>query len=64
MARRAFAEIAGSCGAVLWLVPEPRGRWGTGDSALADYLPYADTVVEAADLDGLARGVRELLHRL
>jgi hypothetical protein len=60
----AMDEIARRCRAVLWLVPEPRSRWGTADSALADYLPYADAVVEARDLAGLARGVAELVRRL
>jgi len=60
----ALDEIAGRCGATLWLVPEPREQWGSGDSALADYLPHADLAVEARDLAGLGRGVAELLRRL
>jgi uncharacterized protein with von Willebrand factor type A (vWA) domain len=60
----AFEEIASRCGAVIWLVPEPVERWGTGDSALASYLAQADVAVEARDLRGLARGVSELLRRL
>jgi uncharacterized protein with von Willebrand factor type A (vWA) domain len=60
----ALEEISRRTRALLWLVPEPRSRWGTGDSALADYLPYADAVVEARDLAGLARGVAELIRRL
>lgn len=60
----ALEEISRQCRAVLWLVPEPRQRWGEGDSALRDYLPHVDTVVEAADLRGLAQGVSELLGRL
>jgi uncharacterized protein with von Willebrand factor type A (vWA) domain len=60
----AFEEIASRCGAVIWLVPEPVERWGTGDSALASYLAHADVAVEARDLRGLARGVSELLRRL
>ncbi|MBZ5641047.1 MAG: VWA domain-containing protein, partial [Acidobacteriia bacterium] len=46
----AVEEISRRARAVLWLVPEPRSRWGTADSALADYLPHADAVVEARDL--------------
>lgn len=60
----ALEEISRQCRAVLWLVPEPKERWGEADSVLRDYLPYVDTVVEAADLRGLARGVSELLGRL
>jgi uncharacterized protein with von Willebrand factor type A (vWA) domain len=60
----AFDDLASRCGAVLWLVPEPLARWGTGDSALDTYLPHVDTVVEARDLAGLARGVAELVRRM
>ncbi len=60
----ALEEISRQCRGVLWLVPEPRDRWGEGDSALETYLPYVDTVVEATDLEGLARGVGKLLGRL
>jgi uncharacterized protein with von Willebrand factor type A (vWA) domain len=60
----ALAELADGCGAALWLVPEPIESWGTGDSALVSYLPSMDTVVEADDLNGLARGVAGLVRRL
>jgi uncharacterized protein with von Willebrand factor type A (vWA) domain len=60
----ALSELARGCRAVLWLVAEPRSRWGTADSALADYLPSVDLVVEANDLDGLAKGLGELVRRL
>ncbi|HZN54212.1 MAG TPA: VWA domain-containing protein [Candidatus Polarisedimenticolaceae bacterium] len=60
----ALAEIARGCRAVLWLVPEPRSRWGTADSALPAYLPSADLVVEATDLAGLAQGLSALVRRI
>jgi uncharacterized protein with von Willebrand factor type A (vWA) domain len=60
----AFEEIADKCGAVVWLVPEQASLWETGDSALGAYLPHADVAVEASDLVGLARGVRELVRHL
>ncbi len=60
----ALQEIARKCRAVLWLVPEPESRWGSADSVLGEYLPFVDTVVEAKDLDGLARGVGELLKEI
>ena len=59
-----FEELTRRARSVIWLVPEPRARWGTGDSALAGYLPYVDTLVEAWDLQGLSRGLDELLRRL
>jgi hypothetical protein len=57
-------EIASRCRTVLWLVPEPVERWGTGDSALGAYLDHVDVVVEAHDLAGLARGLSELLRKI
>ena len=60
----AFDELAAGCGGVLWLVPEPLALWGTGDSALDEYLRYVDVAVEARDVAGLARGVAELLRRI
>lgn len=59
-----LAELARGCRGVLWLVPEPRSRWGTADSALPAYLESVDLVVEATDLDGLAAGLGELVRRL
>jgi uncharacterized protein with von Willebrand factor type A (vWA) domain len=56
----AFEELASRARRVIWLVPEARDRWGTGDSALPGYLPFCDVAVEARDLEGLAHGVREL----
>lgn len=60
----AFEELARRSRLVVWMVPEPARRWGTGDSALPDYLSWADLAVEARDLDGLSRGLVELLRRL
>jgi uncharacterized protein with von Willebrand factor type A (vWA) domain len=60
----ALADVARGCRAVLWLVPEPRSRWGTADSALPAYLASVDLVVEATDLHGLAGGLGELVRRL
>jgi len=57
-------EIARQVRALLWLVPEPEEQWGTGDSALAHYLPFVDVAVEARDLAGLARGLTEIVRRL
>jgi uncharacterized protein with von Willebrand factor type A (vWA) domain len=60
----AFEELSRRSRLVLWMVPEPSRRWGTGDSALRHYLPWTDVAVEARDLDGLGRGLVELLRRL
>jgi uncharacterized protein with von Willebrand factor type A (vWA) domain len=60
----AFEDLARGLGGVLWLIPEPASRWGTGDSALPAYLPSIDVLVEATDLEGLARGVAEMRKRI
>jgi len=49
--------------AVVWIVPEPRARWDTGDSALAAYAPACDLVLEATSLHGLAAAVRAAARR-
>jgi len=46
---------------LVWIVPEPRVRWNTGDSALAAYVPWCDVVHECVDLDGLVRAVRQTI---
>jgi len=46
---------------VVWLVPEPRVRWNTGDSVLALYAPVCDAVLECADLGSLVGAVRRTL---
>jgi uncharacterized protein with von Willebrand factor type A (vWA) domain len=43
---------------VLWLVPEPRARWNTGDSVLRLYAPSCDAVIECLTLDALVAAVR------
>ena len=60
----AFEQLAQACRRVIWLVPEPAVRWDTGDSALSEYLPWCDVVCEASDLDGLGRGVAEIIRSL
>jgi uncharacterized protein with von Willebrand factor type A (vWA) domain len=60
----ALEELSRGCRAILWLVPEPRAQWGSGDSAIPVYLPAIDVIVEADNLDGLGRGLAELLRKL
>lgn len=58
--RDLWREIRARAGRVVWLVPEPRSRWNTGDSALGLYAPACDAVVECLDLATLAAAVRRL----
>ena len=46
---------------IVWLVPEPRARWDTGDSVLRLYAPACEAVVECVDLGAMVRAVRETL---
>ena len=46
---------------ILWLVPEPRARWDTGDSVLRLYAPSCEAVLECLTLDGLVAAVRRAL---
>jgi len=59
-----FEEVASRCRRVLWLNPEMHRLWNTADSVMQVYQPMCDVVCEARDLDGLARGVREILRSL
>jgi uncharacterized protein len=44
---------------LIWLNPEPRPRWNTGDSVISRYTPACDAVLECGNLrellDGLGR---------
>ena len=60
----AFEELARRCRRVIWIDPEPEHRWETGDSDLAAYLPFCDVICETRDLDGLARGLGEIVRNL
>ncbi len=60
----AFEQLAQACRRVIWLSPEPAARWDTGDSDLSEYLPWCDVVCEAGDLEGLSRGIEELVRSL
>ena len=46
---------------IVWLVPEPRARWDTGDSVLGLYAPACAAVLECTDLAALVRAVRQVL---
>src|SRR4029077_12470424 len=43
---------------IVWLVPEPRARWDTGDSVLGRYAPLCEAVEECLDLGALVSAVR------
>lgn len=45
---------------LVWLNPEPRARWSTGDSVQHLYAPSCDAMLECSDLDALVAAVRRL----
>jgi uncharacterized protein with von Willebrand factor type A (vWA) domain len=57
-----FAEFADRAKRVLWLCPEPPGRWGTGDSAIPRYRPYCSSLTHCATAADLERTLDEALQ--
>ncbi|ARU06487.1 hypothetical protein CCO03_19105 [Comamonas serinivorans] len=57
-----FAELADRAKRVVWLCPEPEGRWGTGDSAMLRYRPYCTSMSHCATAADLERVLDEALE--
>jgi uncharacterized protein with von Willebrand factor type A (vWA) domain len=57
-----LAEIRQRCRRLIWLNPEPRREWNTGDSVVAAYAPYCDHVLECWTLEHLAQAADLLLQ--
>jgi len=47
---------------VIWLNPEPKGLWNSGDSEMKRLAPYCDKAITCASLKDLERVVSELLR--
>ena len=56
-----FTELAARAKRVVWLCPEPPGRWGSGDSALLRYRPHCSSVSHCASAADLERTLDETL---
>jgi uncharacterized protein len=54
-------EIYQRCKRLVWLNPEPRPFWGTGDSEMKRFLPYCHAARECNTLDHLERVIGSLL---
>lgn len=50
-------EIARRCRAVVWLNPEERSRWGTGDSAINQYGPVVTALYPCSNLRELEKAL-------
>jgi hypothetical protein len=53
----ALDEIARRVAHIVWLNPDRRGRWFTGDCRLAAYQPYLTHLLPAETLEDLAAGL-------
>ena len=56
-----FAELAERARRVVWLCPEPPGRWGSGDSDILRYRPLCTTLAHCATVADLERALDEAL---
>lgn len=57
-----FAQLADRAKRVVWLSPEPPGRWGSGDSALLRYRPLCTSMSHCATAADLERTLDEALE--
>jgi uncharacterized protein with von Willebrand factor type A (vWA) domain len=58
----ALAELRQRCRRLIWLNPEPRREWNTGDSIIAAYAPACDQVLECWRFEHLAQVAHVLLQ--
>jgi uncharacterized protein with von Willebrand factor type A (vWA) domain len=56
--------ISRRCKRLIWLNPESRPQWGTGDSEMKRYLPYCHMVKQCRSVKHLERIVDTLLEQL
>jgi hypothetical protein len=58
------AEMRARARSVLWLCPEPRSRWGAGDSAMPAFAAEVTQALVVASGSDLERAARELVVRV
>jgi len=56
-----FKEMSSRAKRVIWLSPEMKSMWGTGDSEMLRYAPYCNQVSHVATLLDLERAVDDVL---
>lgn len=56
----ALVDLARRAGRVYWLNPEPRPRWGTGDSLALEYAPHCTEMVTCRTVADLRRFLERL----
>ncbi|MGC1441738.1 MAG: VWA domain-containing protein [Burkholderiaceae bacterium] len=57
-----LAEIAQRAKRLVWLCPEDRRRWGSGDSVMHRYEPYCHTVAHCATANDLEQAIEQVLQ--
>ena len=56
-----FATLADRARRVLWLCPEPEGRWGSGDSCMHQYQPFCTHLSHCTTVLDLEQAIDEAL---
>ena len=56
-----FEDAAGRCKRIVWLNPEAKSLWGTGDSEMLRYQPHCSTVTTLSTLKQLERAIDDVL---
>lgn len=56
-----FAEMTARAKRTIWLSPEQKSLWGTGDSLLPKYRPYCSVMAEVSSLKDLERTLDDVL---
>lgn len=56
-----LAEMQKKCKRIIWLNPENKASWGTGDSVMSRYQPHCHLARECGTVQHLEEVVRELL---
>ena len=57
-----FREMSERAKRVVWLCPEPPGRWGTGDSCMLQYRTFATHVSHCTNAVEIERAIDEALQ--
>jgi hypothetical protein len=57
---KVLGDIAASARALVWLNPEPKAYWDTGDSAMSHYATHCTSVHEVRTLRQLEDFIEEL----
>jgi hypothetical protein len=58
-----LARIRARCQALIWLCPERKGLWSSGDSAMARYEPACSAVYEVTCARELEQAARRIVTR-